>query len=97
VSEGSGRPSSLDHGLRDWCPVSCRAFAGGIGGNGAAGGTANGSLGNAAGTSLSIAGGGGAAGRIRINTGCGGAPVIAGTAIISPFESTGCFSKGTLN
>jgi hypothetical protein len=78
-------------------PTDQAALGGGKGGKGAAGGTANGSAGNeGGGASLALAAGGGGVGRIRINTGCGGEPAIAGTAIISPFESTGCFTKGSL-
>jgi hypothetical protein len=42
------------------------------------------------------AGGGGGAGRIRLNTGCGGVLLVTSNAIISPAQSTECFSEGQL-
>jgi hypothetical protein len=42
------------------------------------------------------AGGGGAAGRIRINTGCGGTLKINSGAVISPSIGTACTTMGTL-
>jgi hypothetical protein len=41
-------------------------------------------------------GGGGGAGRIRINVGCGGTLTVDSAAVISPAQSTSCFSVGTL-
>jgi hypothetical protein len=66
------------------------------GGQGAAGATAQGGNGQVPMNSLSAGGGGGGAGRIRINTGCGGTLTVAASSIISPAESTGCFTKGAL-
>jgi hypothetical protein len=42
-------------------------------------------------------GGGGGAGRIRINTGCGGALNINSSALLTPGSTTPCYSTGTLN
>jgi hypothetical protein len=63
-------------------------------GNGAAGAIANG--GDAQQLAAERrAGGGGGAGRIRINT-CDGTVTTTASAVISPAEASGCFSKGTL-
>jgi hypothetical protein len=68
-----------------------------IGGNGSAGATASGGNGTPDTTPPGwYAGGGGGAGRIRINTGCGGTLLVVPSAVISPYESTGCYTKGAL-
>ena len=69
------------------------------GGNGAAGDSLNGQDGTNGplGSPPYAAGGGGAVGRIRINTGCGGAlTLVQGEATVSPSDATGCFTTGTL-
>jgi len=65
-------------------------------GNGGAGTLANGGNAEPPPTGLSSAGGGGGVGRIRINTGCGGMVTVAASAVISPAESTLCYTKGAL-
>ncbi len=60
------------------------------------GGAATKANGGSAPSSTSSAGGGGAVGRIRINAGCGGKLTIATSAVVSPYESTRCFTKGDL-
>ena len=65
-------------------------------GNGGAGAVANGGKAEPPPTGLSSGGGGGGVGRIRINTGCGGTLTVASSAVISPAESTGCYTKGAL-
>jgi hypothetical protein len=64
-------------------------------GNGGAGAIAEGGDGQLPPTTIYAGGGGGSAGRIRINSGCGGT-TLSQNAIVSPFESTACFTKGTL-
>jgi hypothetical protein len=65
-------------------------------GNGGAGMLANGGKAEPPLAGLSSGGGGGGVGRIRINTGCGGMATVAMSAVISPAESTGCYTKGML-
>lgn len=47
-------------------------------------------------TVVNWAGGGGGAGRIRINTGCGGALNLNSSSLVSPGSSTTCYTTGTL-
>jgi hypothetical protein len=65
-------------------------------GKGAAGDIIDGGPANPAPTELYYEGGGGGAGRIRINTGCGGKLTVASSSIISPHRGTECFSSGGL-
>jgi hypothetical protein len=70
-------------------------------GNGSAGATANGGAGTyAPGVTIGgyggTIGGGGGAGRIRVNTGSSGTLTVAESAVISPYASTGCYTTGTL-
>jgi hypothetical protein len=65
-------------------------------GQGAAGAIAQGGNAQLPTNSLSAGGGGGGAGRIRINTGCGGTLTVSASSVVSPAESTGCFTKGGL-
>ena len=72
------------------------AAASKLAGDGGAGDSPDGKPGNAAGTTLEAAGGGGGVGRIRINTGCGGSLVVASNAVISPSTKSGCYKTGSL-
>jgi hypothetical protein len=67
-----------------------------VAGNGSAGATSSGGNATVDPNFPYYAGGGGGAGRIRINTGCGGTLTVVPSAVISPYESTGCFTKGVL-
>jgi hypothetical protein len=40
-------------------------------------------------------GGSGGAGRIRVNTGCGGTLMVTQAAVVSPDRASGCFTEGT--
>ena len=66
------------------------AQSGGKGGDGAAGATVDG------GDGATTTAGGGGAGRIRINTGCGGVLTVSQSAIISPHSGTACNTSGGL-
>jgi hypothetical protein len=66
------------------------------GGQGGAGTTAQGGNAQLPTVSIGAGGGGGGVGRIRINTGCGGTLTVSASSVVSPAESTGCFTKGAL-
>jgi hypothetical protein len=67
---------------------------GGIGGNGSAGATVNGSSAVLVDGGSDFGSGGGGAGRIRINTANGNATI---TGTVSPALTTGCATQGTLD
>jgi len=92
---GGGGGGYLEHG--DPANASSTpAAGGGLGGPGAAGlNIAGGDAKPYTGTQ-NAGGGGGGAGRIRINVGCGGTLTVDSAAVISPAQSTSCFSVGTL-
>jgi hypothetical protein len=87
ASGSGGYLSQPEDGMAGDQPALCRN---GNCGMGSAGGVTAGADGPAA------TGGGGGAGRIRINAGCGGTITIGATAIISPSETTGCYTRGDL-
>jgi hypothetical protein len=94
VNGGSG--SAAGNGQSQPGQPSLRPAVGGgsVAGNGSAGANING--GDAL-LQSNPAGGGGGAGRIRINTGCGGSFKPSSGAIISPTSATTCFTTGPLD
>lgn len=92
---GGGGGGYLEHGDPGGANA-VPAAGGGLGGVGAAGvGIAGGDAKPYTGTQPA-GGGGGGAGRIRINVGCGGTLTVDSAAVISPAQSTSCFSTGEL-
>jgi len=67
----------------------------GIGGVGSSATSINGGAGTVM-TTANFGGGGGGAGRIRINTGCGGALNVNSSALLTPGTTTPCYTTGTL-
>ena len=94
AANGGAGATSSQSGLASDQPATGAVFLGATGGSGSAGAMPNGQDGVTT-TSNTYAGGGGGAGRIRINT-CSGMPTVFPSTIISPYESTGCYTKGTL-
>ena len=94
VNGGSG--SATGNGASQPGQPSLQPAVGGgkVAGNGSAGANING--GDAL-LQSNPAGGGGGAGRIRINTGCGGSFKPSSGAIISPTSATTCVSTGPLD
>lgn len=91
AANGAGGSNGYLSHPKSGLPSDQPALGGGDGGGrGAAGDTAAGTDGRNSG------GGGGGAGRIRLNAGCGGTVTVTPAAIISPSESTGCYTRGEL-
>lgn len=92
---GGGGGGYLEHG--DAANASATpAAGGGLGGVGAAGVSIMGGDASPYTGTQYAGGGGGGAGRIRINVGCGGSLTVDPAAVISPAQSTSCFSTGAL-
>lgn len=94
VANGASGASYSSPGTDGQVSLMAAPGGGNLGGAGSSATVINGGDGMASGSNFS--GGGGGAGRIRINTGCGGTLNTNSSALISPGASTTCFTTGTL-
>jgi hypothetical protein len=92
---GGGGGGYLQHGLPGQ-PSSTPATGGGLGGSGSGGTVASGSDAKIGSANDKAGGGGGGAGRIRINTGCGGMLTLSPSSVVSPDKTSGCYTEGAL-
>jgi hypothetical protein len=94
VANGASGASYSSAGTDGQVSLMAAPGGGNLGGAGSSATVINGGDGLASGTNFS--GGGGGAGRIRINTGCGGMLNTNSSALISPGAGTTCYTTGAL-